>query len=95
VPDFSGTGLIESPVKAIEMWQLEFDAIRAADGCFVLTNHPFLSGRPSRAHALDGLIEYVCSHADVWVTSIGEIASHIRSLDLIPRAVERPDPRDF
>jgi len=29
VPDFSGTGLIESPVKAIEMWQLEFDAIRA------------------------------------------------------------------
>ncbi len=95
VPDFSGTGLIESPVKAIEMWQLEFDAIRAADGCFVLTNHPFLSGRPSRAHALDGLIEYVCSHDDVWVTSIGEIAAHVRSLDLNPRSVERPDPRDF
>jgi hypothetical protein len=44
---------------------------------------------------LDGLIEYVCSHGDVWVTSIGEIAAHIRSLDLIPRSVERPDPRDF
>ncbi len=71
VPDFSGTGLIERPVKAIEMWQLEFDAMRAVGGCFVLTNHPFLSGRPSRANALDGLIEYVCSHDDVWVTSLG------------------------
>jgi peptidoglycan-N-acetylglucosamine deacetylase len=95
VPDFSGTGLIESPVKAIEMWRLEFDAMRAADGCFVLTNHPFLSGRPSRAQALDGLIEYVCSHDDVWVTSLEAIAKHVRSLQLVPRSVERPDPRDF
>ncbi|HWF41517.1 MAG TPA: polysaccharide deacetylase family protein, partial [Acidothermaceae bacterium] len=95
VPDFSGSGLIESPVKAIEMWQLEFDAMRAADGCFALTNHPFLSGRPSRAKALDGLIEYVCSHDDVWVTSLGEIAAHIRSLGLTPRSVDRPDERDF
>ena len=95
VPDFSGSGLIESPVKAIEMWQLEFDAMRAADGCFVLTNHPFLSGRPSRAHALEGLIEYVCSHDDVWVTSLGSIAEHVRSLELKPRSISRPDERDF
>jgi peptidoglycan/xylan/chitin deacetylase (PgdA/CDA1 family) len=95
VPDFSGTGLIESPVKAVEMWRLEFDAMRAADGCFVLTNHPFLSGRPSRAQALDELIEYVCSHGDVWVTGLGAIAKHVRSLNLVPRSVERPDPRDF
>src|SRR5258705_13816678 len=62
VPDFSGTGLIESPVKVAEMWRLEFDGLREAGGCFVLTNHPFLSGRPSRAAALEGLIDYVCSH---------------------------------
>jgi peptidoglycan-N-acetylglucosamine deacetylase len=61
----------------------------------VLTNHPFLSGRPSRAHALEGLIEYVCSHHDVWVTSLNEIAEHVRSLDLKPRSVERPNERDF
>jgi peptidoglycan/xylan/chitin deacetylase (PgdA/CDA1 family) len=95
VPDFSGTGLIESPVKAIEMWRLEFEAMRAESGCFVLTNHPFLSGRPSRAQALDGLIEYVCSHDDVWVTSMGAIAAHVRSLGLRPRSVIRPDPSDF
>jgi peptidoglycan-N-acetylglucosamine deacetylase len=95
VPDFSGTGLIESPVKVAEMWRLEFDALRDARGCFVLTNHPFLSGRPSRAAALDGLIEYVCGHDDVWVTNLGEIAAHVRGLGLAPRSVVRPDPKDF
>ena len=29
MPEFSGSGLIESPIKAVEMWRLEFDAIRA------------------------------------------------------------------
>jgi peptidoglycan-N-acetylglucosamine deacetylase len=95
IPEFSGSGLIESPTKAIEMWRLEFDAIRAEGGCFVLTNHPFLSGRPSRAQALDGLIEYVCAQGDVWVASLGEIANHVRGLGLPPRSVERPNPDEF
>jgi peptidoglycan-N-acetylglucosamine deacetylase len=95
IPDFSGTGLIESPVKVAEMWRLEFDAAREVGGCYVLTNHPFLSGRPSRAKSLDDLISYVCSHDDTWVTSMAAIAAHVRGLDLTPRSVERPDPRDF
>jgi peptidoglycan/xylan/chitin deacetylase (PgdA/CDA1 family) len=95
VPDFSGSGLIESPVKAIEMWRLEFDAMRAEGAAYVLTNHPFLSGRPSRAQALDSLIEYVRSYDDVWVTSLATIAEHVRGLGLTPRSVERPNPADF
>jgi peptidoglycan/xylan/chitin deacetylase (PgdA/CDA1 family) len=95
VPEFSGSGLIESPTKAIELWRLEFDAMRAEGGCFVLTNHPFLSGRPSRAHALDGLIEYVCAQDNVWVASLGEIAGHVRGLGLTARSIERPNPADF
>jgi hypothetical protein len=31
----------------------------------------------------------------VWVTSLNEIAEHVRSLDLKPRSVERPNERDF
>jgi peptidoglycan/xylan/chitin deacetylase (PgdA/CDA1 family) len=95
VPDFSGSGLIESPVKAIEMWRLEFDAMHAEGAAYVLTNHPFLSGRPSRAQALDSLIEYVRSYDDVWVTSLANIAKHVRGLGLTPRSVERPNPADF
>ncbi len=86
----SGSGLIESPTKATEMWRLEFDAIRAEGAAYVLTNHPFLSGRPSRAQALDSLIDYVCSHDDVWVTSLEKIANHVRGLGLTPRTVTRP-----
>jgi peptidoglycan-N-acetylglucosamine deacetylase len=41
------------------------------------------------------LIEYVCSHDDVWVTSLGAIAEHVRGLALKPRSVERPDENDF
>jgi peptidoglycan-N-acetylglucosamine deacetylase len=95
VPEFSGSGVIESPTKGIEMWRLEFDAMRAEGAAYVLTNHPFLSGRPSRAQALDSLIEYVCSHDDVWVTSPEAIANHVRALGLTPRSVMRPNPADF
>lgn len=95
IPNFSGSGLIESPRKAAEIWRLEFDGIRSVGGCFVLTNHPFLSGRPSRAAVLEELLEYVRSHDDVWLASMGEIASHVRDLGLTPRSLPQPDPRDF
>ncbi|GAY15748.1 polysaccharide deacetylase [Mycobacterium sp. shizuoka-1] len=95
LPDISGTGLIESPRKAAEIWRLEFEGLRAVGGCFVLTNHPFLSGRPSRTAALEELVEHVASCSDVWVAPLREIASHVRSLNLDPRAIVRPDPGDF
>lgn len=95
IPNFSGSGLIESPRKAAEIWRLEFDGIRSVGGCFVLTNHPFLSGRPSRAAVLEELLEYVRSHDDVWLASMGEIASHVRDLGLTPRSPPQPDPRGF
>lgn len=90
LPDISGSGLIESPRKARELWQLEFDALRDVGGCWVLTNHPFLSGRASRAAELGDLMRYVVGHTDVWTTSLGAIAEHVRSLGLPPRTITRP-----
>ncbi len=90
VPDISGTGLIETPSKARELWQAEFEGLRSVGGCWVLTNHPFLSGRPSRAHQLDELMAHVVSCSDVWVASLEEIARHIRSLGLERRTVDFP-----
>ena len=95
LPDISGSGLIESPRKAAEIWRLEFEGLRSVGGCFVLTNHPFLSGRPSRAAALEELIEYVVSCSDVWVSPLREIALHVRSLGPAPRSIQRPDPADY
>ncbi len=94
IPDVSGSGLIETPAKARELWQAEFDALRAVGGCWVLTNHPFLSGRPSRAAALGELMQHVTDCADVWVATLEEIAAHTRSLALTPRTITRPELDD-
>lgn len=91
LPDISGSGLIETPRKARELWQDEFEALRDVGGCWVLTNHPFLTGRPSRARQLDELMAHVTSCAEVWTASLEEIARHVRSLGLTPRSIARPD----
>jgi peptidoglycan/xylan/chitin deacetylase (PgdA/CDA1 family) len=91
IPDFSGSGLIESPRKAAEIWRLEFEGLRSVGGCFVLTNHPFLTGRPSRAAVLEELIAHVVSCDDVWVAPLAEVAAYVRSLRLAPRSVPQPE----
>lgn len=42
----------------------------------MLTNHPFISGRPSKAAALEQLIETVKAMDGMWVTTLAEIAAH-------------------
>ena len=77
-PGITGSGVIESPAKALEMWTLEAQAHHAQGSCFVLTNHPFISGRPSRAVALEQLIERVKDLDGMWVTTLAEIAQHTK-----------------
>src|ERR1700750_1408333 len=91
LPDISGSGLIETPAKARELWQGEVDDLREVGGCWVMTNHPFLTGRPSRARELGRLMEHVTSHSDVWVASLGEIARYVRGLGLTPRSISEPE----
>ncbi len=90
LPDISGSGLIETPAKARELWNSEFEALHEEGGCWVLTNHPFLSGRPGRARELGELMSVVKSTPGVWTASLEEIARHTRTLGLPPRSVERP-----
>lgn len=75
-PGVTGSGVIESPAKVLEMWTLEAQAHHREGGCFVLTNHPFISGRPSKAAALEQLIETVKAMDGMWVTTLAEIAAH-------------------
>jgi peptidoglycan/xylan/chitin deacetylase (PgdA/CDA1 family) len=90
VPDVFGTGLIESPAKAAEIWSLELAAMREEGGCFVLTAHPFLSGRPSRAAALGRVMAQASAFGDVWIATLGEVAEHVRGLGLAPRELTQP-----
>lgn len=75
-PGWTGSGVIESPSKAKELWFLEAQAQHAQGGCWVLTNHPFISGRPGRLAALEQLVEEVKGLEGMWVTTLAEIAEH-------------------
>jgi peptidoglycan-N-acetylglucosamine deacetylase len=67
---------IELPSKVLELWTGELDAMRDEGCLLVLTMHPFLSGRPSRAKMLAELLERIRARGDVWTATLGEIADH-------------------
>jgi peptidoglycan/xylan/chitin deacetylase (PgdA/CDA1 family) len=90
LPGLTGAGVIESPAKALEMWTLELEAMHRLGAAFVLCCHPFLSGRPSRAEALERLIERMKSLDGLWIATVGEVARHTESLQLTPRACPQP-----
>jgi peptidoglycan/xylan/chitin deacetylase (PgdA/CDA1 family) len=90
LPDLMGSGVIESPTKALEMWTLELEAMHRLGAAFVLCNHPFLSGRPSRAEALERLIERMLELPGLWITTVAEVARHTASLTLAPRTCPQP-----
>jgi peptidoglycan-N-acetylglucosamine deacetylase len=84
LPGLSGSGVIASPTEVIGRWTLELEAIVEEGGLCMLTNHPFVSGRPSRAAGLEGLIERAKSIDGLWIATAGEIAAHVETLPLEP-----------
>jgi peptidoglycan/xylan/chitin deacetylase (PgdA/CDA1 family) len=67
---------ISSPQTAFESWSEEFLGYRDFGGCYVLTMHPFVTGRPSRIRLLDRLIRFMKEHDDVWFATLSQIADH-------------------
>lgn len=89
LPGISGSGVIASPAEVLARWTLELEALVEAGGIFVLTNHPFVSGRASRAVALEALIERARAIDGLWIASAEEVAAHVETLPLTP-IVHRP-----
>jgi peptidoglycan-N-acetylglucosamine deacetylase len=93
-PDIGG--VIESPAKVLELWRAELDAMRRHGCLFMLTCHPFLSGRPSRVEALRALIEHALEAGDVEFATGARVAERamddgsLEERDLAPVEVD-PD----
>jgi peptidoglycan/xylan/chitin deacetylase (PgdA/CDA1 family) len=67
-----------SASEVAELWSSELDAY-ARHGClFVLTCHPFLSGRPGRVEILRRLIEHGLARGDVEFLACREVARRAR-----------------
>jgi peptidoglycan/xylan/chitin deacetylase (PgdA/CDA1 family) len=91
LPDLSGSGAIASPADVVARWTLELDAIVEAGGLFNLTNHPFVSGRPSRAAGLESLIRHARSIDGLWIATCDEIAQWVARQSLEPVDDRRPE----
>lgn len=63
--------------KVFRLWWSEFEAMRDYGCCFVLTLHPWLSGRPSRVQLLEKLIRSIQETGDAWFASGQEIAQWV------------------
>ena len=89
LPGITGSGVIASPAEVLARWTLELEALVEDGGLFMLTNHPFVSGRASRAVALGQLIERARAIDGLWIATCDEIAAHVATLGLEP-VVHRP-----
>ncbi len=78
----TGSGVIEPAARVLETWWEEVQAYVEIGGCCVLTMHPFLSGRPSRARALRSLLERAAGLSDLWIATVGEVAARCASIDV-------------
>jgi len=60
--------------KAFKLWWEEFEAMHRFGCCFVLTLHPWLSGRPSRVCLLENLCRAILDQGDTWFARASEVA---------------------
>jgi hypothetical protein len=90
LPGITGSGVIASPADVIARWTLELEALVEEGGLFMLTNHPFVSGRASRAAGLERLMARAREIDGLWIATAEEIAAHVATLSLTPVVHEPP-----
>jgi peptidoglycan-N-acetylglucosamine deacetylase len=81
-----GTNAIADPGRVYDLWSREFAAMHAENAAFVLTCHPFVSGRASRIALLEELVVYMRRFRGVWFTMCEEIARWHEKHRPAPRA---------
>jgi peptidoglycan-N-acetylglucosamine deacetylase len=81
--------------KVYDLWWREFEAMHDFGCCFVLTLHPWLSGRPSRVRLLEDLISAMREKGAVWFARGSEIAQYFSQNPQARRRIDydtRPTP---
>jgi peptidoglycan/xylan/chitin deacetylase (PgdA/CDA1 family) len=84
---YGATNAIADPGRVLQMWSREFAGMHGESGCFVLTCHPFVSGRASRIALLEDLVAFIRRARGVWFATCEEVARWHTS-----RTPARPGP---
>jgi peptidoglycan/xylan/chitin deacetylase (PgdA/CDA1 family) len=90
LPDPPHRSSIESPAKVLDLWISELDAMRRYGCLFLLTCHPFLSGRPHRVEVLRTLIEHALAAGDVEFAACRDVARRAHEDPATERRVLTP-----
>jgi peptidoglycan/xylan/chitin deacetylase (PgdA/CDA1 family) len=85
IPDPPFRSAIEAPTKVLDLWTSELDAMRRYGCLYVLTCHPFLSGRPHRVEVLRTLIDRALAFGDVEFVGCAEAARRSREDPAVER----------
>ena len=72
------------------LWCGELDAYARHGSLFVLTCHPFLSGRPGRVEIVRRLVEHALERGDVELVTCAEAAKRARDDEDLPRRALAP-----
>lgn len=88
------TGPPANPMQVLESWTMEFDAVAAVGGLFMITVHPWMSGRPQRVEMLRRLFTHIRATDGVWWTTAAEVARWHESSDNARRFRVRADVVD-
>jgi peptidoglycan/xylan/chitin deacetylase (PgdA/CDA1 family) len=87
------------PDTAYAFWRGEFDGMYRDGACYVLTLHPFISGRHALMKPIERLIKYISGFPGVWWTTVEAVTRHAETLlahgELARRASPPPVPLGF
>jgi peptidoglycan-N-acetylglucosamine deacetylase len=71
---YGGSNAIAEPDRVISLWTQEFRGMYQENGCFVLTMHPWISGRAGRMAGLEQLIRAIKAEPGVWWATCKQVA---------------------
>ena len=78
----------ENCAKVYDLWWREFEAMHDFGCCFILTLHPWLSGRPSRIRLLEDLVGAMQAKGGVWFARGHELAAYVRAHPTARREID-------
>jgi peptidoglycan/xylan/chitin deacetylase (PgdA/CDA1 family) len=87
---YGATNAIADPGRVLQMWSKEFAGMHAENGCFMLTCHPFISGRASRIAMLEELVRFMRKFPGVWFTTGEAVARWHAERPMTGPAPRRP-----
>jgi peptidoglycan/xylan/chitin deacetylase (PgdA/CDA1 family) len=69
---------IADPDAVFRLWSTEFDGYYHSGGCYVLTLHPFISGRWVYMSVVERLIRHIRQFPGVWWTTLDQVTEWAR-----------------